>query len=659
MSRLFRAAVAAVLALVCMSGCGGGGGGGGGGGPQYSISVSPATVSFSGVTQGEVQTQNVTVTFRGDGVVVGTLPGQAQPPWLFVSGPTQGTSPITIAIQASPDSIGTFQTTLRFATGKADGSQVVTTDVPISFNVVQGARTTVWVKGLARTSSFALRQNTGTPVTVNEDTFRNLPALAVGSAQTVAVSTQPTGQTCTFDDGSTSVTGPVTAPLLEHHLTCHASLLPWTWRGGSQARDVAAVYGTKGVPAATVGPGGRAPAAHAVDAAGNLWLFGGSDTAGAHNDLWKYDPNAATWTWVSGSDTPNASGMYGTKGTPDAGNVPGARALSTGWTDAAGNFWLLGGFGATAPGFNPGFLNDLWVFDVASGNWTWVGGSDVADAQGTYGVAPSTSNIPGGRQNAAAVKDGAGKVWFFGGYGLGEINSFGRMNDLWTFDPASRVWTWLKGENEPNNSGVYGTRGVPDIANVPRGRDGVALSVDSAGDLWLFGGADSTGFNNDLWRYHLADDAWTWMSGADASNPNFARSPGNYLPPGTTMANLPSSRYLAAAWRDAAGNLWIFGGNGIDGTTIFGGSAGATGFLSDLWKYETASNTWTWLSGSNVGSAPSVFGTQGIAAVANTPAGRVSGAAWADGNGAFHLYGGASSPNADQRLADFWKFTPQ
>ena len=96
MSLLFRAAV--LLALACLAGCGGGGGGGGGAsdGPQYSISVSPASVSLSGVVEGPAQTQDVTVTFRGDGVVVGTLPGQTAPPWLTVNGQSQAASPYTV-----------------------------------------------------------------------------------------------------------------------------------------------------------------------------------------------------------------------------------------------------------------------------------------------------------------------------------------------------------------------------------------------------------------------------------------------------------------------------------------------------------------------------------------------------------------------------------
>lgn len=33
-------------------------------------------------------------------------------------------------------------------------------------------------------------------------------------------------------------------------------------------------------------------------------------------------------------------------------------------------------------------------------------------------------------------------------------------------------------------------------------------------------------------------------------------------------------------------------------------------------------NTWTWISGSNVTGAPSVFGTQGVPSTSNTPSAR-------------------------------------
>ncbi len=654
MSWGFRA-VAALITLTCLSGCGGGGGGGGGDdGPNYSISVSPTSVSLSGITSGPTQTQNVTVTFRGDGVVVGTRPGEALPNWLTANAPGVAGSPVVVTISATPVNTGALQATLRFATGRADGSNVVFTDVPINFQVVEGIRTRLKVSGLARGNSVAVRQNTSDAATVNENDTTLLPAVAVATPHTITVSAQPTGQICTFDDGGTTTTRTVVQPFFGVDLFCHASLVAWSWMGGSKAVDVAPVYGTKGTPAAGQGPGGRAHAATALDAAGNLWLFGGSDINGFHNDLWKFDTSAQTWTWISGSTAVNATGVYGTQGTPGTDNFPGARTKSTAWIDADGNFWVFGGFGFNGPGSTFASLNDLWVFDVAGGSWTWVGGANTPDPLGVYGITPSQDNIPGSRFDATAIKDAGGKIWWFGGSGNGELNSFGRMNDLWTFEPNTRVWTWLKGDNHPSHVGVYGTRLVPDIANTPRARSGVALSFDAAGKLWLFGGTDANGYNNDLWRYDPATNMWTWISGANSSDPLVPRSAGNYQPPGTTLANMPAARELATAWRDANDNLWIFGGDGLEGQTTLAFTGTRFARHNDLWKYQPGADVWTWVGGSSAGG-PSVFGTHGVADPMNVPSGRLGNAAWVDASGAFWLYGGTDSSNSDQRFADFWR----
>lgn len=66
-------------------------------------------------------------------------------------------------------------------------------------------------------------------------------------------------------------------------------------------------------------------------------------------------------TWVSGSNAGKQHGVYGTKGSPASGNVPGARSNSVSWTDGHGNLWFFGGYGYDVSGSN-GPLNDLWKF---------------------------------------------------------------------------------------------------------------------------------------------------------------------------------------------------------------------------------------------------------------------------------------------------------
>ena len=88
-----------------------------------------------------------------------------------------------------------------------------------------------------------------------------------------------------------------------------------------------------------------------------FFLFSCSIPPGREEE--KENEKSPVWTWVSGSDTPDQKGTYGTKGTPDASNVPGARGnYLMSWIDESGNLWLFGGNSRT--GSDEGALNDLW-----------------------------------------------------------------------------------------------------------------------------------------------------------------------------------------------------------------------------------------------------------------------------------------------------------
>ena len=86
-------------------------------------------------------------------------------------------------------------------------------------------------------------------------------------------------------------------------------------------------------------------------------------TYGYLNDLWRYDPATGQWTWMSGAETADQVGNFGSKGVPDAHNVPGARQYSVSWTDSVGNLWLFGGSVKVGTNIN-GHLNDLWRYEV-------------------------------------------------------------------------------------------------------------------------------------------------------------------------------------------------------------------------------------------------------------------------------------------------------
>lgn len=370
---------------------------------------------------------------------------------------------------------------------------------------------------------------------------------------------------------------------------------------------------------------------------------------------------SAAFTWVSGSDTPGASGVYGTQGVAAAANVPGARDGGAAWTDAHGNLWLFGGFEGYTNAINPAtgnFLNDLWEYSPSSGDWTWVGGSSAACAQGVYGTqgVAAAANLPGPRSVTTTWTDSSGNVWLFGGGGCDTTGAFLWYGDLWKFSPSLAEWTWVGGSTASNAPAVYGTEGAAAAANMPGGRGGFAKWTDASGNLWLFGGAawdtatSSEGDLNDLWEYSPSSGDWTWMGGSNTFNAS-----GNYgtqgAPAGT---NVPGARWAALSWTDTNGNFWLFGGQGYD-------SAGQLGELNDLWEYSPSTGVWTWVNGPNTANAPGVYGSQGVAAAANVPSPRDSAATWMDASGDLWLFGGEGylvSTGYFHRLNDLWKFSP-
>ncbi len=432
----------------------------------------------------------------------------------------------------------------------------------------------------------------------------------------------------------------------------------WTWMDGSDEILQAGTYGTKGTPGADNVPGARYGSASWTDSSGRFWLFGGYGLDGAAtknllNDLWRYNPDNATWTWISGSDAVLQAGTYGTKGTPDAANVPGGRYSSAAWRDSAGCLWLFGGVGLDSTGKKE-YLNDLWRYAPDNDTWTWMSGSDIAGQLGTYGTkgTPAPDNVPGARYESVAWTDNTtGELWLFGGFGHDSKSKERYLNDLWRFDPDNATWTWISGSDRGDLDGTYGDKGIPDEDNEPGSRCASVAWRDSAGDLWLFGGF---GYNyrylsylNDLWRYDPDTNLWTWMNGSEKGNKK-----GKYGAQGLSSENnVPGARYTGSAWMDSAGDMWLFGGYGLAGS-------GGDDPLNDLWRYDPDTNLWTWISGADTPKKPGIYGTQGVPATANVPGARNGNAVWVDASGNLWLFGGQAYDSAklEDYVNDLWRF---
>jgi hypothetical protein len=502
------------------------------------------------------------------------------------------------------------------------------------------------VVNLAGTASgLVLQDNLQNNLTVNSNGTFNFAAVPSGTAYSITIGTQPSNpaQTCGVTNGS----GTATANVTNVQVNCGHN--EWAWMKGPNTVSGTAVYGTIGVPSANNNPGPRQTPATWTDVSGNFWLFGGyvfaDQTYSLVNDLWEF--KSGEWTWVGGSSTGSPGGIYGSLGVPAMTNIPGARYFAATWTDASGNLWLFGGDGIDSAG-NGGPLNDLWKY--SDGEWTWMGGSNLEGQVATYGTlgVPSATNVPGARFGSVTWTDPSGNLWLFGGfrYDANGTNG-GVLNDLWKY--SSGEWTWESGSQSMNQSGVYGTQGLPAPNNVPGARNSAVGWSDSSGNLWLFGGngypsIGLSGWLNDLWKY--SNGQWTWVSGSFRVN-----QPGTYgIQGASASANTPGARQDAVAWTDPSGNFWLYGGNGMD-------SAMRPGLLGDTWRY--SNGEWTWFSGGMVVNQGATYGTQGTLAPGNVPGSRGFMSGWTDKSGNLWLFGGYGiAGGTEGDLSDLWMYMP-
>ncbi len=470
----------------------------------------------------------------------------------------------------------------------------------------------------------------------------------------------------------------------------------WAWIGGSNLANQTN---------STV-PGGRQYPSGWTDKYGNFWVFGGGNTNGLPaNDLWEFSPSTGTWKLVSGlvqnfsgcaigfSPSCGMNGVYGTLGVPAPADIPGGREESMAWADRNGDFWIFGGFGYDAKG-NLGTLNDLWMFNPTTSQWTWMGGSNLYGGVGVYGTLgiAAGGNIPGARSGSSVATDSRGNIWLFGG-GNGaqsRANSSANLNDLWEFSPMTNQWAWMSGSNTgayyTGAQGVYGTKGVAAPANVPGNRKFSALSADHNDKIWLFGGAgdDLSGnsqFYNDLWEFDPTTLEWTWEAGNDSEGPCNAVGAGPGGPGFTYCAwlgaygtlgvlsssNAPGSRDLTLSWTDNQGKMWLFGGQGYANSSF-------PTELDDLWEFDPVAGEWAWMGGHGFnkdmygacvnGSVlscdwPSAYGSEGTFSPGNFPGSRGASTGATDPSGSFWLFGGLGidSNGNHGELGDLWENT--
>lgn len=421
----------------------------------------------------------------------------------------------------------------------------------------------------------------------------------------------------------------------------------WTYMGGPLNSGNTGNYGTKGVESAANWPRARFQATTWVDPSGNYWMFGGfgfdsSGTTGVLSDLWRFNTNTGYWTWVGGSHLIAAKGNL--RG-PQSSWMPGARHYAAGFIQG-NSIYLYGGHGTDTAG-SYGLLNDMWRYDLVTGNWTNIYLSAISENgnYGTQGVAAPT-NHPGARR-MMVVKQNGNLVYLFGGTGYSSSGFSATLNDLWSYDLTTGFWTWLKGSQSGDTYGFYGSIRIEAPGNGPGSRIASGGWMDDNGYLWIYGGNGysnaSNGILRDLWRYNPATNNWAWMQGDYTLN---ASADYGIMDLGTPLTK-PGSKYDYHTFKDAHGNFVMFGGIGV-------GKIGGPGHMSDLWKFEPSTLTWTWINGDQTTTVNTRYSAY-TPSTNERPASRQHAASFTTTDGSFWLYGGYSPSGL---MSDLYRFEP-
>ncbi|NRA68012.1 MAG: hypothetical protein HRU19_26250 [Pseudobacteriovorax sp.] len=421
--------------------------------------------------------------------------------------------------------------------------------------------------------------------------------------------------------------------------------------GGAVGDDSMRDWGTQGVSAPENWPGYRYSTVTWTDQDGNLWLFGGSgrgdnDGWGRLNDLWRYDPKEKEWTWVHGSKNSDQNTIVTTG--PLA--TPGARQDAVGAIDSQNNLWLYGGYGRDVNG-GTGRLADLWKFDTATSEWTFVSGTQYVN-RGAVGLgsfnAFDSSHHPGGRSHAAMWADGDDNLYVLGGY----LHDGGRRNDLWKYETDNNRWAWIGGKNFRGDAGSKGVKGIEDSSNWPRAGEGGSAAAGNNGYVWFYGGVHHAGGgihprHSALWRYNTANNQWTWYGGDETGLKDKIGIRG--IPEAGSIPGGISRHTLIVDGND---NIWLIGGYG------HAADSESYGTRNTMWVYDHTN--WRFMGGYSLRNEDISGPKYNLVTNSPHPENKAPGSyhysAWIDLEGDIYYLDGVNKFSRHHRGTDFWKY---
>ncbi|MFD0763364.1 Kelch repeat-containing protein [Mucilaginibacter lutimaris] len=262
---------------------------------------------------------------------------------------------------------------------------------------------------------------------------------------------------------------------------------------------------------------------------------------------------------------------------------------------------------------------NLWVYDLATGQWTKKAPFPGASKMGFNGFVVN------------------GKVYVGTGSGSAVANTPSVGNKaMFEYDPATDKWTQK--------------------ADFPGGEraNTVAFSINGVGYMGLGVDILLTKKYSDMWKYDAAGDTWTKIADYPGDgqylNKGFAAGNKGYVGMGISIADKTTVK--KDIWQyDPANNSWtkkldfigvarVFGVNfNINGTYYMGLGSGRNELLKDVWKYNETNDTWLQVTNYPDEMAYGIIG-------------------FAIGDAAYVGGGASYNPTAPGNLTHFWRFKP-
>eukprot|EP00026_Physarum_polycephalum_P000712 Phypoly_transcript_00713.p1 GENE.Phypoly_transcript_00713~~Phypoly_transcript_00713.p1 ORF type:complete len:1308 (+),score=165.92 Phypoly_transcript_00713:175-4098(+) len=359
---------------------------------------------------------------------------------------------------------------------------------------------------------------------------------------------------------------------------------------------------------------------------------------------------------------------------------PGARVGAVAWNvpnGASNRFYLFGGFTAVNSSITIPEFNDVWFADNGDiMDWFWMAGYNGTLPKNTTAYPPPLY-APSMHFNSTNEL-----VWYFGG--IDSTNGISKQMLVYSLQNYSWEKTGLDPSELPDAPVYPSFPYTSQLLPTPGSWNGGSLYIKN--DTLILLGGQSYFSNSTLeqWSFNLISQQWTNIQNSSKSTiaafghavcivgdeiyvfggtlpdnrlssslfkTTLLDTPDSFLnlgggvetTPNRTGDNIwPSARSDCAAWVSGT-DLWIFGGYGID-------QQSDTGFLDDIWKYDTSVDIWQFISGSN--SSNSLDS-------ANRPGGRSAGTSATNGTHVW-FFGGygpeLKGENASFVQPELWQY---